>query len=439
MKIQSFEIENVKRVRTVSYEPTQNGITVIGGKNCQGKTSILDAIAWALGGNKYAPDSPQRDGSAATPYIKLTLDNGLVVERKGKNSELYVTDPTGQRYGQKLLDSFVSQLALDLPRFLNANDREKADVLLQIIGIGDQLAAADKAIKLKYSQRQAYFPMMDAKMKHAQEMPEYPDAPDHIVSSMELIKRNSEILARNGENQKKRENLDKMLAHRIETEQHIKFLMDKVQMAQNELTSALKAQAQLDNDIEIAQKTVEELQDESTDEIQAQLHDIDAINAKVRANMDKEAVKEEAEQMRQTYEQMSVELDELRKQRRELLNGANLPLPNLGIDDGCLTYNGKKWKDMSGSDQLIVATSIVKCLNPNCNFVLMDKLEQMDLDTLNAFGAWLQDQGLQVIATRVSTGDECQIIIEDGLIKDPEPFQLQPQYAAPMKDWRTMK
>jgi hypothetical protein len=69
----------------------------------------------------------------------------------------------------------------------------------------------------------------------------------------------------------------------------------------------------------------------------------------------------------------------------------------------------------------------------------MDKLEQMDLDTLNAFGAWLQEQGLQVIATRVSTGDECQIIIEDGLIKDPEPFQLQPQYAAPMKDWRTMK
>lgn len=439
MKIQSFEIENVKRVRTISYEPTQNGITVIGGKNCQGKTSILDAIAWALGGNKYAPDSPQRDGSAATPYIKLTLDNGLVVERKGKNSELYVTDPTGQRYGQKLLDSFVSQLALDLPKFMNMSDREKADVLLKIIGVGDQLAAIDKEVNGVYNKRQAFYPLVTSKQKYAEELPSYPDAPEQPVSAVELIKKNSEILARNGENQRKRDNLDKMLTHYAENEKQIQLLREKVQMAQNELTAAIKAQAQLDNDILFAKKTSEELIDESTDEITAQLHDIDQINAKVRANMAKEAAQEEAKNYCDQYNAMSTQLDELRKSRYELLNSAHLPLPNLSIEDGCLTYNGKRWGDMSGSDQLIVATSIVKCLNPNCNFVLMDKLEQMDLDTLNAFGAWLQEQGLQVIATRVSTGDECQIIIEDGLIKDPEPFQLQPQYVAPMKDWRTMK
>ena len=46
----------------------------------------------------------------------------------------------------------------------------------------------------------------------------------------------------------------------------------------------------------------------------------------------------------------------------------------------------------------------------------MDKLEQMDVDTMHSFGVWLKGEGLQVIATRVSTGDECQIIIEDGLI-----------------------
>lgn len=46
----------------------------------------------------------------------------------------------------------------------------------------------------------------------------------------------------------------------------------------------------------------------------------------------------------------------------------------------------------------------------------MDKLEQMDVTTLNEFGQWLEKEGLQVIATRVSTGDECSIIIEDGTI-----------------------
>lgn len=33
---------------------------------------------------------------------------------------------------------------------------------------------------------------------------------------------------------------------------------------------------------------------------------------------------------------------------------------------------------------------------------------------LKEFGEWLEKEGLQAIATRVSTGEECSIIIEDG-------------------------
>ena len=48
VKITSFEAENVKRVKAVAMEPAPDGLTVIGGRNGQGKTSVLDAIAWAL-------------------------------------------------------------------------------------------------------------------------------------------------------------------------------------------------------------------------------------------------------------------------------------------------------------------------------------------------------------------------------------------------------
>jgi hypothetical protein len=88
--------------------------------------------------------------------------------------------------------------------------------------------------------------------------------------------------------------------------------------------------------------------------------------------------------------------------------------------DGELTYNGFKWESLSGSDQLKVATAIVRKLNPKCGFVLLDKLEQMDLDTLKEFGEWLEAEGLQAIATRVSTGDECSILIEDGYVVGAE-------------------
>lgn len=82
-------------------------------------------------------------------------------------------------------------------------------------------------------------------------------------------------------------------------------------------------------------------------------------------------------------------------------------------------------RNMSGADRMKVATAIVRKLNPNCGFVLLDKLEQMDMKTLQEFGTWLEAEGLQAIATRVSTGEECSIIIEDGYVvgqeHDPEP------------------
>ena len=59
VKINQLEIENVKRVKAVKIEPTANGLTVIGGRNSQGKTSVLDSIAWALGGDRYKPSQPQ--------------------------------------------------------------------------------------------------------------------------------------------------------------------------------------------------------------------------------------------------------------------------------------------------------------------------------------------------------------------------------------------
>lgn len=119
----------------------------------------------------------------------------------------------------------------------------------------------------------------------------------------------------------------------------------------------------------------------------------------------------------------------------KLLENADLPLPELSVKEGELVYKGQQWDNMSGSDQLKVSTAIVRKLKPQCGFVLLDKLEQMDMITLNEFSQWLQQEGLQAIATRVSTGEECSIIIEDGYVTENKlveggtpPQQVQPTW-----------
>ena len=153
MKILSLELENVKRVSLVRMAPSANGLTVIGGNNAQGKSSVLDGIIYALGGEKYRPSNLQHEGGIANARIRIELSGGLIVERKGKNAALHVTDSTGRKHGQTLLNSFVEELALNLPKFLTMRDDEKAEVLLQTMGISDQLEALDLREKQAFDRR----------------------------------------------------------------------------------------------------------------------------------------------------------------------------------------------------------------------------------------------------------------------------------------------
>ena len=221
VKINALELENVKRIKAVKIDPTQNGLTIIGGDNNQGKTSVLDSIAWALGGDRNKPSNAVREGSTIPPLLKVTLSNGIIVERKGKNSSLKVTDPSGKKAGQTLLDSFIEQLALNLPAFMNKSNKEKANVLLNIIGVGDQLAVFNHKENELYQERLTVGRIADQKAKFAKEQLFYEGVPADIISPQELINQQQAILAKNGENQRKREKV-------TQYEYQVKTLTDEV-------------------------------------------------------------------------------------------------------------------------------------------------------------------------------------------------------------------
>lgn len=413
IKINNLEIENTKRVKAVKLEPSKNGLTVIGGRNKQGKTSVIDSIAWVLGGNKYAPSEPQREGSTIPPHLKVELSDGTIVERAGKNSSLKVIDPSGNKGGQKLLDSFIEQLALDLPKFMEASNKEKANILLQIIGVGEQLAKFEKEEQEVYNERFQIGRIADQKEKFAKEQVFYTEAPKTLVSAKELIEQQQMILAQNGENQRKRDNV-------VMIEYKEKQLAEEIRIITEQLVTKKQEHEKLKADLAIAKMDTLELHDQSTEELEHNIDNVEQINIKVRANLDKEKAEDDAQDYKNQYDALTIRLNEIRMKKTDLLNCAELPLPDLSVKDGELTYKGQKWDNMSGSERMMVSTSIIRKLNPKCGFVLLDKLEQMDIETMREFGNWLEQEGLQAIATRVSTGDECSIIIEDGYILEGE-------------------
>lgn len=411
VKITELSIENVKRVRAVALTPSETGLTVIGGKNGQGKTSVIDAIAWALGGDRMKPTMPEREGALTPPSLHVELSNGVIVERKGKNSALKVIDPSGRRAGQKLLDSFISAIALDLPRFLAGSPKEKAETLLQVIGVGDQLKKMDLETAGIFNQRREVGRIYDRKKKAAEEMPVYPNVPAEPVSMAEITAQYEAAMKTNREN----DNLRQRAAF---AEAAARTASDRVEAIMKQLEEARKDFGEKSDAARILRQQADETRDIDVSSFAEKSTELEELNAKIRTNAARQAAEVEAETLGREYSELTERLEAVRRARTDLLQHADLPLEGLTVEDGGLMYNGAPWDGMSGSDQLKVAAAIVRRLNPQCGFVLMDKLEQMDADTLRDFERWCEENGLQVIATRVSTGDECSVIIEDGMVKD---------------------
>ena len=126
MKILKLTAENVKKLRAVEITPTGE-LVEITGKNGAGKTSVLDAIWWALAGTKHIQAVPIRTG-ATKARIRLDLGE-LIVERRFTpvGSTLTVEKADGARYTspQGILDALLGALTFDPLAFVGQEPREQ--------------------------------------------------------------------------------------------------------------------------------------------------------------------------------------------------------------------------------------------------------------------------------------------------------------------------
>lgn len=408
VKIASLQMDNVTKIKALALEPTPDGLTVIGGKNAQGKTSVLDGICWALGGKRYEPDRPRRDGSVCDPYLRVVLSNGVVAERSGRSGALKVTDPSGARAGQALLDSFVESFALDLPKFMAASDKDKALALVRALGIDEELEKLDAQEAALSERRRDAGVIARQRAALADGLPFYEGVPDAEVDIADLTRMHVEAVERNVRNAQIRNAAEMALTELCARE-------DACDEARRRLDECKKAVEEAECAYDEAKRRADEAQDADASAIADGIAEAEEVNAKVRANAARRAAEHERAETALAYEELTAQIEEVRKRRIDLLDGAQMPLPGLSVENGTLSYRGDSWGSMSASTQLTVATAVAHAVNPSCGFVLVDKLEQMDADTLADFARWCEAEGLQVIGTRVGTGDECTVVIEDGM------------------------
>lgn len=468
-KITGFTVQDFKRIRLVEIHPTENGLTILGGRNAQGKSSCLDAIAYALGGETFRPSDINNHDAEKNATIRVEID-GLIVERAGKNAALKITDARGMRGNQTLLNDIVGKFALDLGAFMRAGDLDKAKMLLKMFPDLEQRLAelkkrADEIREARADQNR------DIKrlQVHFDEMPHFPEAPADEISIEALTKELQGVTEAENETasrrallaveQQRAADLETRLANnqqlialkmaKIEENEKSKFarldyLKTEYEKAQKEIQEqAAQAKAELDSQIAELQQGQAEIERNITgtkDDIESikanlagdpdfaakkadimqRLQQADETNKQIRANAERRKLYEQIAEMRQTSDRQTADLQAIEADRTALLQNAELPLPELSINaDGELLYRGQKWDCMSGSERLKVATAICMKSKPGCGFVLIDGLEAMDPQTLADFGEFLTAQNMQGIGTIVGE-NAATVIIEDGRVQEKE-------------------
>lgn len=422
-KIVRLEAEQFKRLKAVHIKP-DGSMVEIRGANGQGKSSCLDAIAAALGGEKLCPEVPIRRGQESA-RVEVELDDGMIVERRWTPSgtRLEVRTKEGAKFGspQKLLDGIAGRFTFDPIAFLREKPERQAEVLRQLVGVDFSMLDAKR--KGAFDGRTDVNRRVAAAKARLAALPEV-EAPAELVSVAKLMEEQDQRRAVYEANEAKRQEL--AAARRRYTEVEGRIVADQAEIARLEklLGEARALLAADQKDLETAKARGLELKaeaqalvDPDLEEIPAQMRQVEQVNDRVRLKQMRAGVAAELAAAEAEAEKLSAEIAKVDAQKQEALAAAAFPVPGLGFGEKGVTLNDLPLEQASSAEQLRVSVAMGLALNPKLKVLLIRDGSLLDQRSLALVAEMAEAGGAQVWIEMVSTAGGAGIVIEDGLVE----------------------
>lgn len=430
MKILQLVAENVKRLTAVEIRPTGSTV-VIGGANGEGKSSCLDAIAYALGGERLVCEEPLHRG-ARKGSIEVTLDDGTVVERTfsiGGGSRLKVTPKDGApvRSPQAFLDELLGRISFDPLAFSRMKPREQRDLLAELVGLDttdlDQSYAEGFAARTEIGREQR-------RLEGAiTEVPHHEHAPSEPVRVADLVAELSAADAQHAAAEKVHRAAE---AHRIDAasaasaigaaerriaalEAQIEAERKNVVEADRRRSYALEMAAGFDAEFETLTPALPD-----RDAIKARIRGAEAANARARDNARRAELAAEIAALKEQYDAATAKLDGIQQAKAQRIADARYPVDGLAVDEQQVFFRDFPLAQASSAEQLRVSVAIGLAMNPTLRVLLVRDGSLLDARSLALVAEMATGADAQVWIERVSEGAECSVVIEDGRVRQAQ-------------------
>ena len=425
IKIVSLTSKNVLRLNTVEITPDPEGdLIIIGGDNAQGKTSVLDSIMLALGGRKAKHQEPlKRDKKKGEVTVQLT--NGLIVTRKftRKTNTLTITNEDGEKFTapQQILDKFTSSLTFDPLSFLEMDKHKQQQTVKDLAGLDFKLL--DKEKKDWYETRSDEKKQVKVLEGKIEGIVEHKDVPMIEVNVAELMGELTNAQDHNEMIKDKQSAISQLkISYKLRMESitdnkdRIEILLNEIKVlkdANNDHSAAME-------EIKASGKTLEAAVPEPVDvsPIQTQIATAGETNKKIASNNKLAQHKTDIRKLEGSIEDLSDRIQEIDEKKELQIKEASFPIEGLGFDEDGITFNKTPFSQSSHAEQLRISLAMGISLNPDLKVILIRSGSRLDKNNLKLVAEMASESGHQVWIERVGDGDECQVIMEDGYVRE---------------------
>ena len=413
----SLTVENIKKIKAVTIRPSGN-VVEITGRNGQGKSTVLDAIWWALKGKDNIQTAPIRNGEKSG---KITLElQDYLIERTFRRNELgddYTTkisvitkDRARMTSPQAVLDGFTGMLGFDPLSFMRQTSKQQYDTLRGLCKLDVDVEELDRQYKDLFARRTDV--NRDVKTCEARlaNMIIPAGAPIERVDVAALVDKVEEINAANSAIAQRQRMRQTLLADNVRRGEEAKKLYARLAEIEKENKSAAEQ-------IGTITDYLRDNKPQDASFYSEKIKQAEQINS-IMDLRDNRALEEKTLRAAQSKaDDLTSQMQALQEQKRAAIESAHLPVSGLEFGDGELLLNGVPLEQLSAAEQLKLSMDIAMAENPKLRVILLKDASLLDPQSTDYVRRRAVQEGYQVWEERVSAEGSVGFVIEDGELK----------------------
>lgn len=409
LTIISLDVTNFARLKAVRIEPNPTGAVVISGRNAQGKSSVLDAIAQIIDSSKYKVPVPVHLGAEEAKIVAVLGRGGVpelvvkwVMDENGKKT-FVVEDADGIKKSSpaSLMKSLFGYLAVNPFAFATSTQDDQLKILLGTTGF--DVDDWKERRKDTFSKRTIINREVE-KRKKTLDMHPRPadDVSRELQSTNELLEKLN--YARE---------VHSTLKSAFEVEDSWKLKVDelKAQLVEAEINhaKAVEYRKMLDTPESVAIA-------DSIPAIEDQLSNVDETNRVVRNALKYDELAQDYDSYVVESKKLTGQLMEHDRELRDAIESIDIPIRGLSFVDDELRLNDIPFAAASHAEKITISTALAIASQPEAGVILVEDASLMDEQTTDIVTQMALKHDMQVWLEVVENRDG--FVIEDGELRD---------------------